>query len=124
MYQGIRHQSEIIVTAPCCHKQIRRQMEQNKAPNISSFLNRFGIFLERNAEMITDGIRALILEYFGYRVKVMQFISDAHTPKNVMILAEKSKTDPQRQKQILHELQAIKSEWGIGFHYLERLTLQ
>jgi hypothetical protein len=71
----------LIVVAPCCHKQIRREIEKNKAQNDLKFLTKYGIFLERQAEMVTDGIRALILEYFGYKTKVFEFISDAHTPK-------------------------------------------
>lgn len=121
---GVRYQSKLIVVAPCCHKQIRREIEQSKTKNSRQFLTRFGIFLEREAEMLTDGIRALILEYFGYKVKVMQFVSDAHTPKNVMILAEKNKIDPKRQQEVLTEINQIKKEWGIGRHHLEDLLLK
>ena len=46
--------------------------------------------MERQAEMVTDGLRALILEYFGYKTKVMEFISDVHTPKNVLVVGVKT----------------------------------
>lgn len=121
IYQGILHQAAIIVTAPCCHKQIRNAMEAQKVTNNVSFLTQYGIFLERQAEMITDGIRALLLQYSGYQVKVMQFISDAHTPKNVMILAEKRTVTEARKAAIREELKAIKSSFGIDYHHLERL---
>jgi len=81
IFKGISCNADLIVTAPCCHKQIRRQMEQHKTENEVSVLTRHGIFMERQAEMVTDGIRALILEYYGYSTKVFEFISDAHTPK-------------------------------------------
>ncbi|HEV7380724.1 MAG TPA: SAM-dependent methyltransferase, partial [Dyadobacter sp.] len=99
--KGITANADLIVVAPCCHKQIRREMEKHKAINDVDFLTRHGIFMERQAEMVTDGIRALLLEYFGYKTKVFQFISDAHTPKNVMIAAVKGKTSKAEQEKVL-----------------------
>jgi SAM-dependent methyltransferase len=121
IYKGITAQADLIVVAPCCHKQIRREMEKNKATNQLDFLMKYGIFLERQAEMVTDGIRAMILEYFGYKTKVFQFISDAHTPKNVLVVGIKGKTNPKKQAEILERLKATKDYFGIGFHHLERL---
>jgi len=87
IYKGIKANADLIVVAPCCHKQIRREIEQHKTKNDLDFLIKHGIFLERQAEMVTDGLRSLILEYCGYSTKVFQFISNTHTPKNVMIVA-------------------------------------
>ncbi|MES2514654.1 MAG: SAM-dependent methyltransferase [Bacteroidota bacterium] len=121
IYKGISSNAHLIVVAPCCHKQIRRELEQYKTKNEFDFLIRHGIFLERHAEMLTDGIRSLILEYFGYSTKVFEFISDAHTPKNVMIVAEKkTKTESQKQE-ILSKFKETKTYFGIGSHYLEKL---
>ena len=121
--KGISAQADLIVVAPCCHKQIRREMEKNKAKNDLDFLTKYGIFLERQAEMVTDGIRALILEYFGYKTKVFEFISDAHTPKNVLIVGIKGKTNPKKQVEILAKIKGIKEYFGIGYHHLERLII-
>src|SRR5690606_4302606 len=98
--KGIQHDADLIVVAPCCHKQIRREIEKNKAKNELDFLLKHGIFMERQAEMVTDGLRALILEYFGYQTKVFQFISDTHTPKNVLIVGERQPIDTQKQQEI------------------------
>ena len=122
IYKGITAQADLIVVAPCCHKQIRREMEKNKASNELDFLTKYGIFLERQAEMVTDGIRAMILEYFGYKTKVFQFISDAHTPKNVLVVGIKGKINPKKQVEILEKLKATKAYFGIGFHHLEGLV--
>jgi SAM-dependent methyltransferase len=122
IYKGITAQADLIVVAPCCHKQIRREMEKNKASNELDFLTKYGIFLERQAEMVTDGIRAMILEYFGYKTKVFQFISDAHTPKNVLVVGIKGKINPKKQVEILEKLKITKEYFGIGFHHLERLV--
>lgn len=121
IYKGIQHNANLIVVAPCCHKQVRRELEKVKAKNDLSFMTKHGIFLERHAEMLTDGLRALILEYFGYQTKVMQFISDAHTPKNVMIVAVKKGIDKEKQLQILENIKSTKDYFGIGYHYLEKL---
>jgi len=128
IYKGIKANAELIVVAPCCHKQIRREIEQNKMKNDISFLTKYGIFLERQAEMVTDGIRALILEYFGYKTKVFEFISDAHTPKNVLVVGVKKSPrslvgspETEEQKAILEKIKASKEYFGIGYHHLERL---
>ncbi|MFC0182914.1 SAM-dependent methyltransferase [Pseudarcicella hirudinis] len=121
IYKGIRAGAELIVVAPCCHKQIRREIEKNKAENELNFLTKYGIFLERQAEMVTDGIRALILEYFGYKTKVFEFISDAHTPKNVLVVGIKSKERDDKKAGILKKIQETKTYFGIDYHHLERL---
>ncbi|MCC5943429.1 MAG: SAM-dependent methyltransferase [Bernardetiaceae bacterium] len=122
IYKGIRSEADLIVVAPCCHKQIRREIEQNQVENELNFLTKYGIFLERQAEMITDGLRALILEYFGYTTKVLEFVSDAHTPKNVLIVGIKQKPiDAQKQQDILSQIQATKTTFGIQAHHLETL---
>ena len=122
IYKGITSEADLIVVAPCCHKQIRRQMEAGKVTNELDFLTKYGIFLERQAEMVTDGIRALILEYFGYKTKVFQFISDAHTPKNVMIVAIKNQNIHPKDEQILQKIKDTKAYFGIKYHHLEKMT--
>ncbi len=131
IYKGIQAGAALIVVAPCCHKQIRRAIEKNKIKNDVSFLTKYGIFLERQAEMVTDGIRALILEYYGYKTKVFEFISDAHTPKNILVVGVKSKklkvksekqdVESEEQQAILQKIRDAKAYFGIDYHHLERL---
>lgn len=129
IYKGIKANADLIVVAPCCHKQIRREIEKGKAKNELNFLTKHGIFLERQAEMVTDGLRALILEYFGYKTKVFEFVSDVHTPKNVLVVGIRSKEQGTRNKEqglrskdeILQKIKATKAYFGIGYHHLERL---
>jgi protein-L-isoaspartate O-methyltransferase len=125
IYKGIKAEADLIVVAPCCHKQIRREIEKGKAENDLNFLTNHGIFLERQAEMVTDGLRALILEYFGYTVKIQQFISDAHTPKNIMITAIKKENlevnklkNEKKKDEILEKIKSIKTYFGIHSVYL------
>lgn len=117
--KGIKANADLIVVAPCCHKQIRREIEKNKAHNALDFLTRHGIFLERQAEMVTDGIRAMIMEYYGYKTKVFEFVSDVHTPKNIMVVGVKSKNLKAKSEEILQKITNAKTYFGIGSHYLE-----
>ncbi|NRF39974.1 SAM-dependent methyltransferase [Pedobacter foliorum] len=121
IYKGIKANAELIVVAPCCHKQIRREIEKGKVRNDVSFLTKHGIFLERQAEMITDGMRALLLEYFGYKTKIFEFISDVHTPKNILVVGIKGEVSQQKKAEILSQLNDTKTYFGIGYHHLERL---
>jgi hypothetical protein len=117
--KGISVGANLIVVAPCCHKQIRREIEKHKAQNELDFLTKHGIFMERQAEMVTDGLRSLIMEYHGYSTKVFQFVSDVHTPKNVMIVGEK-KPKTENQKEVLRaKITSAKAFFGIEKHYLE-----
>lgn len=121
IFKGITAKADLIVVAPCCHKQIRRQMEAGKRSNDMDFLTKYGIFLERQAEMVTDGIRAMILEYFGYKTKVFEFILDAHTPKNVMIAGIKTSGSKPQDEKILEKIKDAKVYFGIKYHHLEKM---
>ena len=121
--KGIKLNAKLIVVAPCCHKQIRREIESSKVSNDVSFLTKHGIFMERQAEMVTDGLRSLILEYFGYKTKVFEFISDMHTPKNVLIVGTKTVISGERRVAILKQIDEVKQYFGITSHHLEKATL-
>lgn len=114
--KGIKAGAELIVVAPCCHKQIRREIEKGKKKNDLGFLTKYGTLLERQAEMTTDAMRGLLLEQAGYAVNLFEFISDAHTPKNVMITARKT---GKPRSGALDEFNAAKAYFGIGKHHLE-----
>ena len=122
IWKGVNAGAKLIMVAPCCHKQIRREIEKHKAENELGFLTKYGIFLERQAEMVTDGIRALILEYYGYATKVFDFISDAHTPKNVMIVGIKNNKAAVKRTEIPAKIKELKKYFGIEYHHLEQLA--
>ena len=121
IFKGISAGASLIAVAPCCHKQIRRQMEAGTPDDKLGVLLRHGIFLERQAEMVTDTLRALLLELNGYKTKVFEFVSDAHTPKNNLIVAEKDGRVGRDRDAILKQIADTKAMFGIEQHYLERL---
>jgi len=121
--KGIVAKARAIVVAPCCHKQIRKEMDtQNELAPVL----RHGILEERQAEIVTDGIRALLLEARGYKTQVFEFISTEHTAKNVMITAVHDERKDALQLKAQHsnaldKVAALKAGFGIREHYLEHL---
>ena len=115
IFKGIKAGVDIIVCAPCCQKQVRKSL---KTENALSYITKHGILEERQAEILTDTIRSLILEAHGYKTKVFEFISTTHTPKNVMIIGEKVK---QADSKSLEKVAELKKLFGLKNHYLEDL---
>jgi len=112
--KGIKAGVKYIVASPCCHKQIRAAM---KGTNKLSSILTHGILAERQAEILTDGLRALIMEGYGYKTQVFEFISTEHTSKNLMITGIKSTPNPDA----LHHAHEIMKAFGIEYHHLEKL---
>lgn len=79
---GIAAGARLIVCAPCCHKQVRKEM---KASAAQLPMLQYGILFERQAEILTDTLRALIMEKHGYKTHIQEFIEAEHTPKNVLL---------------------------------------
>ena len=107
LWSGICRNVDIIVVAPCCHKEIRSQVDQFHVQESKLTTSqqhplldvlKHGIYRERLSESVTDSLRALLLELAGYKVQVFEFIGGEHTSKNVMITAIKNKKDTSKDK--------------------------
>ncbi len=119
IHQGIHRGAQIIVCSPCCHKELRPQM---KAPSPLSPVLRHGVHLGQEAEMVTDAIRALLLEANGFDTKVFEFVGLEHSSKNKMILAVRRTGDHQgKRERALREVAELKAFYGIAVHHLETL---
>jgi SAM-dependent methyltransferase len=116
--KGIQAGASLILASPCCHKEIRPQI---RPPSVLQGALKHGILLGREAEFVTDALRAALLEWAGYDARVFEFIATEHTSKNLMIAACKRRIAgprAEREKQI-RELAAF---YGIRSHRLaERL---
>jgi SAM-dependent methyltransferase len=102
--RAVEWKSKWILAAPCCHKDISRQLRQHKP----SLLTSQGILRERFADVLTDALRAGLLREQGYDVDVVEFIDSAHTPRNALIRAVhkgRQETDP--------ELAALMEQWQV-----------
>lgn len=78
--------AKVILSVPCCQHELNRQIQN---PILDSVFQ-YGLIKERTAALFTDGIRAEILEYSGYRTQILEFIDMDHTPKNILIRAVKT----------------------------------
>ena len=131
LWSGIYRKSEVIVVAPCCHREIRPQLNQhvggdgNNEHPYSDIL-RHNIYRERMAETITDSMRAILLELCGYTVQVFEFIGGEHTSKNVMITAVRNDQPTNSSNKVVDEiygsrlkrLQSLAKLHGIQKHKL------
>ncbi len=118
LHTGIRLNAAVIMCAPCCHKEIRPQL---KMPELLQPMLQYGVHLGQQAEMLTDSMRALLLEANGYDTKVFEFVALEHTSKNKMILAIKKQSNPKKQAEIMQKVQALKVFYGINQQSLETL---
>lgn len=117
IFKGIKAEADLIVVAPCCHQEIRPQIEP---PEILKNILKHGVMLEREAESITDGLRAILLEKSGYQTKIFEFVATEHTPKNNMIVGTRQKKKPDGAK-FEEQVKAIKDFYGIKEQRLEKL---
>ena len=120
MHHGIRSGAAIILCSPCCHKQLRPQMT---APPALAPMLRHGIHMTEQAEMLTDALRALLLQAEGYDAQVFEFISPEHTGKNKMVLAVRRATPlaAAQRSALLAQVAALKALYGVSTQALETL---
>jgi len=116
--QGIRWQSKLIISAPCCQHHLQEQLDHQPAPRPFGPVERHGILKERLGDILTDTFRALMLRIMGYQTEVVQFVSSEHTAKNIMIRAVRSLKvgDPK----FVQEYKDLKDFWKVT-PYLEQL---
>jgi SAM-dependent methyltransferase len=100
---GVRMGAKAIVLAPCCQHELVAQMEEHARSGsppggeASSAITGHGLLLHRQADIVTDALRAAALEMFGYKADVLEFVSPEHTARNLMIRAELRNESPARE---------------------------
>ena len=77
--------AKVILSVPCCQHEINQQI---KCKELDTVL-RYGLLKERISALLTDGLRAELLECHGYKTQILEFIDMEHTPKNILIRAVK-----------------------------------
>jgi hypothetical protein len=117
LFRAISSEARYICVAPCCHKYVRHRFSPSQDLEV---ILRHGILSERFAESLTDSLRVLVLESFGYQTKLFEFISSDHTAKNTMITAVKK--GPQRPE-ATHRIRELCHKFQLKDFYLD-LKLQ
>jgi SAM-dependent methyltransferase len=109
--RAIEWRARWVLAAPCCHHDIAAQLRQHPTPEPYGLLGRHGILRERFADVLTDTLRAALLRLHGYRVEVVEFIDSAHTPRNLMLRAERSGAPPTPAQRA--EYARLVEEWRV-----------
>ena len=117
IHLGLRAGAAIILCSPCCHKELRPQL---LSPHPLRPILQHGVHLGQQAEMLTDGLRAMLLDACGYETQVFEFVSLEHTQKNKMILAVK-RAQPGPADAVLAQIRDVKGFYGIRDQCLETL---
>jgi SAM-dependent methyltransferase len=118
IHLGIRSGAALIVCAPCCHKELRPQMKALPAP-LAPMLQH-GVHLGQQAEMLTDALRALLLQAHGYDTQVFEFVATEHTQKNKMILATR-RAQPLPAEPVHAQIRALKDFYAVREQCLQPL---
>lgn len=92
--KAVAWDASVILSVPCCQHELNKQIEQSMLAPIMDY----GLLKERFAALMTDGMRAKLLESKGYQVQILEFIDMEHTPKNILIRAIKKEKMSENKK--------------------------
>ncbi len=100
--------AKVILAVPCCQHELLKKIKNSAmAPML-----KFGIVKEKVSSLITDSLRANVLEIMGYRTQVLEFIDMEHTPKNIMIRAFFE--DIQSIDKVVKQYKEFKIQWQVS----------
>ncbi|HSQ90418.1 SAM-dependent methyltransferase [Romboutsia sp.] len=103
LYNAIKWNTKMIFSVPCCQHEFNSQMKSDSL----SILTKYGIVQERVAALMTDAVRANLLEYLGYKTQLLEFIDISHSPKNILIRAAKANVSKERKEKALNEVNSL-----------------
>lgn len=108
LYNAIKWNTKMIFSVPCCQHELNAQMKSEDL----SILTNYGIIQERVAALMTDAIRANLLESVGYKTQLLEFIDIAHSPKNILVRSVKSNISKEKREKALKEVDNLVKEFN------------
>ncbi len=112
---AIKHNAKLIFCAPCCQHELNAQIKHADQTDSAGLpvITRYGLIKEHFSALLTDALRSDILAYKGYKVQLVEFADDTHTPKNTMIRAVKSRIPEDKRGDMLSEIHDTCTRFGI-----------
>ena len=110
LYNAIKWNTKMIFSVPCCQHEFNGQMKSESL----SILTKYGIVQERIAALMTDSVRANLLECVGYKTQLLEFIDISHSPKNILIRASKSNITKDKKEKALREVENLMKQFNIN----------
>ena len=117
LLQALLWKARLILVAPCCQQELIKKISKKTAPALLGH----GLLRERFCALLTDAMRAQLLEIAGYSVDCIEFVDLQHTPKNLLIRAEKKSMPPAKEK--IEDYKALKQQFLVE-PKLSRLMLR
>ncbi|MBI1378090.1 MAG: methyltransferase [Frankiales bacterium] len=108
--RAVRWEAPVVLAAPCCHHDVQAQLAGQEPPPPYAVVTRHGLLRERFLDVLTDTVRAALLRIVGYRVDTVEFVSDEHTPRNLLIRAVRTGAPPTAAD--LADYDALVGSWG------------